>query len=202
MAARTRGRGKGKKEVDAPLAKSETGTALVPANRPEVVSNGPIATLARQLEGGKFTFMDLAQLAPEIDPKVAPVIEGWNKLTEDAKKKTNLDEVCRKLKMDPFHFLAVVAEAAIKFRDNASVIMAGLSLPNIVEKSVAVGLTDEGWRDRRMMMQHSGFLPAPKGATFVNTFAARLEANQEVNTQSSALPSFEKTVEILEAEDN
>ena len=90
----------------------------------------------------------------------------------------------------------------MKFRDNAGLIMAGLRFPDIVGKSVEVGLTDEGWRDRRMLMQHAGFLPAPKGATFVNTFAARLEANQEVNTQSSALPSFEKTVEILEAEDN
>jgi hypothetical protein len=145
--------------------------------------------------------MELARHAAEIDVKVAPIIEGWDSLSEEAKRRLDLDSLCKELKMDPFHFLAVVAESAMKYRDNASIIMAAISLPSVVQKSIDVALTDAGISDRKMLMQHSAFLPMPKGSTIVNTFAANLQNNNEVNQHSSALPSFEKTMDIIESEE-
>jgi hypothetical protein len=145
--------------------------------------------------------MELARHAAEIDPKMQPIIEGWDDLSDEARRRLDLDSLCRELKMDPFHFLAVVAESAMKYRDNASIIMAAISLPQVVQKSIDVALTDEGVSDRKMLMQHSAFLPMPKGSTIVNTFSANLQNNNEVNSSATTLPSFEKTMDIIEAED-
>ena len=202
MAPRARGRGK----ADGPGDGSGTVSALaiVPekkiargrnplSHRPQ----GIIASICKRLVGGKGTFMDLARFAPEIEPGCAPVIEEWKRLSA-SKQTINLDLICKVKGIDPFHFLAVVAEAAIKYRDNASVIIAAMSMPQVVERSVKTALTKDGVKDREMLFRHAHFVPVPSGATFVNTFAAKVQnAN---GGESPALPSFENTIEAVDVE--
>jgi len=201
MAPRTRGRKKGIPRASATLAQPETGTQLVPRNRPASHNPGVISEIAASLEGGKEEFMLLARYAPEIDPNIAPVIEEWNRLKKQPRLRVSLDAICKLKGIDPFHFLGVVAEAAIKYRDNASVILAAMALPKVVQQSIQVAMEKDGFRDREALMKHAGFLPVPAGATFVNSPSFKNEQVTQVDTASSALPSFEKSVKDLDVVD-
>lgn len=143
--------------------------------------------------------MELAQFAPQLDQGCAPVIEEWNRLCGQ-KKTVSIDTICQAKGVDPFHFLGVVCEAAVKYRDNASLIIAALSMPNVIERSVKTALTKDGFKDRELLAKHSGFIPVPAGATFVNTFAAKVEQNNEGGTPGATIPSFENTIEAVDVE--
>jgi hypothetical protein len=190
MGRRAQGRG----------AADGTGLAVVPkaALRKRKTSDSPqgiIASICKRLVGGKQTFMELARFAPEIDPECQPIIEEWDRLAGN-KRVINLDAICKVRQIDPFHFLGVVAEAAVKYRDNASVIIAALSLPNVVERSVKTALTKDGFKDREALMKHAGFLPVPSGNVFVNKVAGVVQTARDEQPEGAALPSFEKTIDI------
>lgn len=153
------------------------------------------------LAGGKESLMELARLAPEIDPKLAGVIEDWDRLNPTGKKGVSLDLLCKQKNIDPFHFLGVIAEASIKYRDNASVVIAAMSLPKIVETSVKAAMkVKTGFKDREALMKHAGFLPVPAGATFVNNLQNKVETNVGEAPASGHLPSFEKTIDAIDVE--
>lgn len=202
MAERTRGRGK---EHRADGGEGVTALAVVPkaplrGRNPRSHQPQDIITLiCKRLVGGKQTFMELARMAPQLDPNCACVIEEWDRIAGQ-KRSVSLFQICKLKNIDPFHFIGVVGEAAIKFRDNASVIIAALGMPGVIERSVKTALTRDGFKDREALMKHSGFLPVPAGGTFVNTFAAKIEQNNEV-IASAALPSFEKTIELADDEE-
>jgi hypothetical protein len=152
------------------------------------------------LAGGKKELMLLAELAPEVEPALAPILEDWKRLSSSGKKSVSLDQICKTRKIDPYHFLGVIAEAAIKYRDNASVIVAAMNLPKIVEKSIKFAQKKDGFKDREALMKHGGFLPVPSGNTFVNTLQTKVETNVEQPGSVGHLPSFEATVGAIDVE--
>lgn len=157
--------------------------------------------MCEMLAGGKRALMALAKLAPELDPSYAKVVEEYERLNDAGKKACSLDFLVKQKGLDPFHFLGTVAEAAIKYRDNASVIVAALSLPKVVETSVRNALKAKtGFKDREALMKHAGFLPVPAGATFVNTLQTKVETNVGDAPSSKHLPSFEATVDAIDVE--
>ena len=157
--------------------------------------DGIISTVVLSILGGKVEFMDLARRAPEIDPRMSRVMDKWDTLSEHGKKEASLDLVCQEAGVDPYAFLGAVAAAAKKFADNSSVIIAALSQPEIVRKTIQQAMTDEGFKDREMLMKHAGFLPVPAGTTYINQTQLRVETNVGPDNGKVILPSFAKTIE-------
>ena len=60
--------------------------------------------------------------------------------------------------------LKVVADATYRSSMYVAQFKASLALPSIVERSIEVALTDKGVADRKMLLQHAGFLPIPVGS--------------------------------------
>jgi hypothetical protein len=138
-------------------------------------------------------FMELARLAVQFDAKLAPVVEDWDRMKPPLQKAVDLDALCEAHGADPTHFISIVGEAQMRFRDNASVILAALSLPSVVQKSIDMALIDEGVKDREMLFQHSGLLPQPKASQIraLNCAAIRAEVNTNIG---EPLPTFEETI--------
>jgi hypothetical protein len=183
---------------NAPLAEPATGTKLLlPRVRKKSglsPYHGPITALCTFLHGGKRAFMELAKMAPQIEPALAALIEDWERLNYTVKRAANLDDMCKLRGIDPAHFLSVVGEAAMKFRDDASIIITAMNMPKIVSRSVKQALNPEGVDDKRMIFQHANFIPTSKVGTEVNVLN-QAAAKAEVNlTSKSTLESFEKTV--------
>jgi hypothetical protein len=139
--------------------------------------------------------MEYARYVPELYPELAGVIEDWDKLEAKEQKRTDIETLLRAREVDVFHFVALVGEAAMKYRDTACVIVAAVNLPQVVKKSVDFAMKKDGVKDREMLFKHASFLPVPAGAQFVNTVAVKTDSHTEVSS-SPSLPSFEKRIDI------
>lgn len=137
--------------------------------------------------------MELAHLAGELDPRIVPVIEDWDRMKPPLQNAVDLDALCEAHGVDPAHFISVVGEAEMRFGDNASVLIAAISMPAIVERCVHYAKKKKGFKDRELLMKHAGFLPLPKGShvSALNYAAIRAEVNTNIG---EPLPTFEETI--------
>ena len=142
--------------------------------------------------------MEMARFAGQIEPDLQPIVEDYERLTPPAQGKVDIDAMCKMREIDPFHFMSVVAEAAAKFRDNSSIIIAAMNMPSVVDKAVKVAMTTEGVQDRKMLFQHANFIPTPGGTSIniLNKNAAMAQANNK--EADTGLPSFESSVMDVE----
>ena len=195
----TRGRGRKTEEprTDALALKSSKDLFKKTSN----LSEGPITAVFKFLNGGKMAFMEIARLAPQIEPELACILGDWDGMSEHLKRRTPIERICKAHDIDPMHFFSVVNEAAMKFRDNATLMIASLSMPALVEKSVQIGLTKDGHRDRKMMFEHAGFVPVPQGTriSILNQNSAKAAAQADANVERG-LPSFERSISDMENE--
>lgn len=158
---------------------------------------GPIEALTNALTGGRESFVSMARLATQIEPKLAPFIEEWDRLKPHAQKCIDLDQLCLQKEIDPAHLISVSAEAAVRFRDNASLMIAALSMPAIVERSIKTALTPTGFRDRKMLFEHARFVPVSQGTRIAIKNEANASADAK-NVTGRGLPTHEKTIDMVD----
>lgn len=88
--------------------------------------------------------------------------------------------------------LELIAGACVRIARNASTIIASVTHPDVVKKTIEMALTDEGYEDRNTLHKAVGFLPTPKGS----------QINIQNNNNATAAPilpppSLESTVRRL-----
>jgi hypothetical protein len=71
---------------------------------------------------------------------------------------------------------------------------AAVAMPSIVERSIEVALTEKGAADRKMQLQHSGFLPIPVGS---KTNIAIVQASTGEQHVVVTAPKPEETIRRL-----
>jgi hypothetical protein len=114
---------------------------------------------------GIDNFIAMARLARASDPKAAQFLDAWDGLVDSEQRSgRTADGVCEQIGLAPLELLKVVAEAAYRFSMYAARLATAVALPSVVERSIEVALTNKGVADRKMLLQHSGFLPTPSGA--------------------------------------
>ncbi len=154
----------------------------------------PISMLAQKLFGGKSAFMEFARLAVHIDVNLAPVVEAYESLPGPQRAAVSIDEICVRYDIDPLHFIGVVGEAVKKYGQNAAIVIASLSFPDVVSRSVKQALTKDGFKDREALMKNQGFVPIPRGHTINVNANAAARADASSAPESKGLPSFEKSM--------
>jgi hypothetical protein len=156
-----------------------------------------ITSLVKFGQIGRRRFMKLAHLAGKLDPRIVPVIEDWERMKPPLQNAVDLDALCEAHDVDPAHFISVVGVAGLKYRDNASVLIAALSMPAVVDRSVHYAMKKGGFKDREALMKLAGFLPQPKGSQVraLNYAAIGAEANTNIG---EPLPTFEETIADLD----
>jgi hypothetical protein len=156
-------------------------------------SPGPIASLCSFLKGGKLTFMEYAHYVHKIEPGLQRVIDEWDRWHPSMQKHIDLDQLCKSKGVDPIHFILVAAEAALRFRDRAIILIAAVNTPVVLNGAVREVLKRQGTKERREFRQHYGALPIPNGAP--DQIAARAEINREKNNADEAkFPTIERTI--------
>ncbi len=114
---------------------------------------------------GLDKFIEMARLASRSDSSTARFLDAWDALgPSEQQAKREADAVCEQLGLAPLELLRVVADATYRISMYSAQIAAAVALPSVVERSIEVALTDKGIADRKMLFQHSGFLPMPSGA--------------------------------------
>jgi len=135
-----------------------------PAN--SQIRHGAIASVCRHLPGGIGQFIDLARLAKSSEPKVTGFLDAWEELDTPAQcEPSSADALCAQIGLDPLVILRAALQSAIEISALTSGLIAAVALPEVVETGICSALEPKGHRDREMFLQHSGFLPVPRGAT-------------------------------------
>jgi hypothetical protein len=107
--------------------------------------------------------VDMARLARMSDPRVAQFLDAWDALDfSEQQARGAVFKVCEQVGLAPVDLLGIVADVGFRFAMCGAQLRAALALPSIVERSIETALTPEGIADRKMLFQHSGFLPTPK----------------------------------------
>jgi hypothetical protein len=102
----------------------------------------------------------------------------------------------------PLRLLEVSVSALVQQFGTAGQIIAATSHPLVTRKTVQMALTDKGTKERKMLLEATGFLPTPKTSTIVgriqianlNGSTASQAAEAEQGDTSGLLPSFEDDV--------
>lgn len=161
--------------------------ALIPRAERE---HGSLAYAARLLKGGKEALIDLARCSA--DEKVQAVVAEWDGFSSHQKRHHQLEPLCEGHSLSAGEFLGRVAQAAHDTGLDISRLIAGLEHPRVVQKSIQMAMRQNGFKDREMILKHSGFLPTPAGPRInVNASATAQNANVIVPEQTQGLPSFE-----------
>jgi hypothetical protein len=114
---------------------------------------------------GLDNFIAMTRLARTSDSRAARFLDAWDALeVSEQLSAAAADAVCEQIGLAPLDLLKAVADATIRFAMYTARLRAAVAMPSIVERSIEVALTDQGVADRKMQLQHSGFLPTPAGS--------------------------------------
>jgi hypothetical protein len=144
---------------------------------------------------GLAHFIAMVRLARASDPSAARFLDAWDALGASGEQSGRAaDAICEQLGIVPLELLKAAASATIRYSTYTSQILAAAALPSIVERSIEVALTQKGTADRKMQLQHSGFLPVPAGS---QTNIAIMQSNAAQPVVVVAAPKPEATIRRL-----
>jgi hypothetical protein len=177
------------------LAPQPEGLAVVPrgASDGQPRFEGTIAS-ACDSGVGIDNFIAMVRLARS-EPSAACFLDAWDALGASGEPSgRTADAICKQLGIVPLDLLKAVAGATIRFSAYTAQLLAAAALPSIVERSIEVALTQKGTADRKMQLQHSGFLPTPAGS---QTNIAIMQSNVSEQSVVVVAPRPEETIRRL-----
>jgi hypothetical protein len=144
---------------------------------------------------GLDNFIAMTRLARTSDSGAARFLDAWDALeVSEQLSAAAADAVCEQIGLAPLDLLKAVADATIRFAMYTARLRAAVAMPSIVERSIEVALTDQGVADRKMQLQHSGFLPTPAGS---QTNIAIMQLNTAAQPAVVTAPKPEETIRRL-----
>lgn len=120
----------------------------------------------------------------------AKVMDFYKRLTRKEQRAATPEFICQEAGIDSDEFSGEVFASYMKYSNGAANVIAAAALPKVVKRSVAQALTPEGYRDRQMQFQHSGFLPTKQGSNINVSANANVDSRTAVVT-AAELPSME-----------
>jgi hypothetical protein len=142
---------------------------------------------------GLDNFIAMTRLARTSDSGAARFLDVWDALDESEQLSgAAADDICEQIGL--LDLLKAVADATIRFSIYTARLRAAFAMPSIVERSIEVALTEKGAADRKMQLQHSGFLPIPVGS---QTNIAIMQSNTAAQPIVITAPKPEETIRRL-----
>jgi hypothetical protein len=128
-------------------------------------------------------------------PDAQAVANLYLSLEPEVARKLPIEAYCYAAKISPGRVFEMLTAVLVRQGANAMTLITAVWTPRLVEKSVEMGLRDDGVKDREMMYKATGFLPTPKGSqTIVN-----VSQNATVAPTIVQAPSPESTISRLAA---
>jgi hypothetical protein len=162
------------------------------------------ATLAYAFRsaGGKTTAIEAARLLINDDIRFRRFVEAYDTLSEMDKSTIRLEVLCDASEITPSEFLGATIPALWSRNVDIGKLIASVNHPRVVEATAEAALGKFGMPDRKMLLDHAGFLPLPKGQQ-INIDLSHKTLNTGVDSREVVgvgLPSFESDgIEIIHA---
>lgn len=141
--------------------------------------------------GGRQAAVELARLASGNDQRLRGLVESYDGLTPGQKKHKVklLEQLCIDNGLDPSEFLGICTAVAHRFQLDTSAILASVELENVVTAGVEQAKRPEGVQDRRLIYEHSTFIPQ-RGP------GVAIQVNSGQQQAGVSLPEFRSLSEI------
>ena len=172
--------------------------------RPEDVGCFPffranLRRIARQLNQGRAKDETIAHpfavLECSQDAEARRLWSAYNSVPASFRRLLRPECFCLAARVHPMRALELVTAAAVHQGAQASAILAAVSHPRVVEKTIQMALRDQGIADRNALHRATGFTPLPKGSTTI------VNVQQNAQGQGPATyvlaPSPESTIRML-----
>jgi len=144
---------------------------------------------------GLDNFIAMTRLARTSDSGAARFLDAWDALgASEQLSAASADVVCEQIGLAPLDLLRAVADATLRFSMYTARLRAAVAMPSIVERSIEVALTARGTADRKMQLQHSGFLPILVGS---QTNIALMQSNAAAQPNVVTAPKPEEIIKRL-----
>ena len=135
--------------------------------KPEQLVGIPkISHILRNAEGGLPQVIDALRGYDEEDAQ--KFIEKYDHLSASDRKHLTIEQICVGAGVKTLDLLGCATKALVMESQTVSAIIAATSHSKVVRKTVKMAEQDGGHRDREMLHIATGFLPSPKGSTFIN----------------------------------
>ena len=143
-------------------------------------------------------------VADEGDDEMVRVMECYRKLKKREQLTASPEFVCELAGVSPNDFAAEIFRAYLAYSGDAANLIEAASRPDVVAKQIKVALTTDGWRDRKMLHEHSGFLPPKTGGGIHVNASANAENKSATVIQAPELEGMEantlRFTRVLKAE--
>lgn len=152
----------------------------------QVEAMPPISNILKKIGGRDKTF---EYLRSSDDPDALKIMEKLKTLPKKLQNLLSIEVLCAASGVPTKRVLGIVAEQAFGQSKLEGDLIAAAAHPRVVEKTVEEALKSSGDKEKKLLLQHSQFLPLPKSSTVVfgnqNIDARQQTANVTI------LPSLE-----------
>lgn len=161
----------------------------------------PLSRITSKLPGGKRTFIEYARLLVETDPRFAVMLDIWDESKPGDQDRLSLEGLARAADISPGELLGKVTQVAYEHNTNLANYMASVHQPDIVEHTINRALTDDGFKDRKLILESLGFAPTPKGPSILiqNKISAQASAGDGGKGNMGLVPFEDDVMEISPA---
>lgn len=153
-----------------------------------------LSTKAVQSVGSREEFLDYARTSD--DGRIVTMIERYDKLSDSDRDALTIPDLCAFAEITFAELLGEVVRVAFSHNTDLSNLIAAVNQPKVVQATVDAALKPDGVDDRKVLHQHSGFVPIPKGSSTIVKFQQLINNSREVEPGDSpnSLPPFENDV--------
>lgn len=146
-----------------------------------------LSIATRYIEGGRERFIEMVQLAVlNKNPHAQQWFMVYADLTPNERIRVSYDDVCAASGVMPSELMAAVVSNAMTFGVDVGNMVAALTHPQVVAAGARAAKETAGIEDRKMLFQHHGFIPSPKGT--------QISIHASANAQAAAAASKDPTV--------
>lgn len=172
------------------------GNSTMPANLPTIPGVQSLSIATRYIDGGRTRFVEYVQFAMLNHREHST---RWWMVYADLlpaeRHRVSYDDVCAAAGVAPAALMSEVVSVAMEFGNDVGNLVAAAVHPAIVHqagksaKRIGGQHAQIGLEDRKMMLQHQGFAPVPKGASIHVHASATAQAAAAASADPS-VPGF------------
>lgn len=117
--------------------------------------------------GGVPAAIEAARLVAEKDARFQQIVFMWDETKESDQHKLKLEVLCSTCGVTQGDFIGMTMSAMHERNLDIGNMIASAAHPKMVEATIENAQRANGFMDRQMMHQHTGFIPTAKGTSIV-----------------------------------
>ena len=136
-----------------------------------VLPSSPLGSVLKKLpmaaHGRWEGLIRMLKMVEGEDETIDAFVKRWDKCPKQRRVTVTPEDLLAEVGIGPAAFIGKLAEVVFTMGRDTSRLISACAEPLVVEKLASMAQTDEGFNDRRLFLQSSGFAPSPQTSIHV-----------------------------------